>query len=142
MKTIILLLLISTCASAQVVTTQEEYNYLTKGYPAQLKVGGDMKKGYRFGESIKLETKYHTFDYKPLIKEETNEVVAISLVVKGDRKAFNYEYFMCIPINNEELNELFVKEINKKWDYTVCRDYAEVASKAFGKILQEKSPSH
>jgi len=132
---ILALLLISSFSFSQkdndstqlVSTTVEEYNYLTKGYKVQIESGLDVKKGYRFGETISLVKDTYSFDFKPLIRENTNEVAAILLTyqVKG---MFKSTWYLCIPFRNPELTELFNKDVANRMDAAGLRYYVQLTA--------------
>lgn len=64
-------------------TTEEEYNYMTKGYRVQTESGLDMKKGYRFGEYEVIPVGNYSFEVKPLIREAQNELAGILVISKS-----------------------------------------------------------
>lgn len=124
---IALLLLASLTINAQVTTTQEEYNYLIKGYKSQLELGQDMKKGYVLDNSPGgVQNGDYNFEFKPLIREETKEIAAI-LVIANSKAWGNNTYYFCIPRNNATLTQQYVIDL-RKLDTVMLRAYAEVCS--------------
>ena len=91
-------------------TTEEEYNYLTKGYKIQIENGLDMKKGYSlvdispedgFGvrfESPQKGTIIRSVNYKALIREGDKKPCAILCIMQ--RKDTGYTEYLCIPSAN------------------------------------------
>lgn len=80
--TLVFTILISITSSfAQ--TTQEEYNYITKGYKVQLESGLDMKKGYSFKDlgnsTVTSGYEKRTTEFKALLKEGQSKPVAIMM---------------------------------------------------------------
>lgn len=135
MKTIILLLITATVTLAQ--TTQEEYNYLTEGYKEQLEKGLDVKRGYKFGEGKQVYVSGNdgkfTFDFKPLIREVDNKVAAISVRIQVD-KAINSDIFLCIPIDNPELQKQFEKTVSKKFVQWLGEAYSKASSQVIADL--------
>lgn len=88
-------------------TTEEEYNYLSKGYKIQIESGLDMKKGYSFidlspengfGLSFKDSQKgtiTRTIKYKALMRDGEDKPCAILCIL--ERKDTGYKNYICIP---------------------------------------------
>lgn len=103
MKRIFLVLLIGSISNGifcQLVkntlpTTEEEYNFLTKGYKNQLDYGGDMKKGYSLIDYKLLTISNYTFNFKKLIRSESNQLAAILVI--ADSRVSGSTYYLCIP---------------------------------------------
>lgn len=136
MKYLTVLLLFICChAIAQdVVTTTEEYNYLTRGYKTQLESGLDMKKGYMFGDgSQPITYGNYTFQFRPLVREATGEIAAILLVATSKAWGNNIYYF-CLPRNNHELSTRHITEL-RTLDAAMIRAYAEVTSLMLGEFM-------
>lgn len=119
MRKIILVatLLVAGFINAQVSTTEEEYNYLTKGLKIQEEsgLGSEVKKGYellKFG-SIKYHDDFTTdyFEFKNSIENKTK-----ALLIKIIRERDHKTVFLCLPINNESLFEKFAKSTYKAPD--------------------------
>lgn len=105
MRTALLLIFIATSAFGQKaildeptvpVTTQEEYNYVTKGYKIQLESGLDTKKGYVIKDIAfdKINPSY-SFEFKFLIRESTQEIACIMVIAKSI--TWGNTYYLCIP---------------------------------------------
>ena len=76
-------------------TTEEEYNWMTKGYKNMVADGGDIKKGYYFdGERTDERTSY-TFTYK-LLRREKDKSIAGTLIVAYSKGSSN-TYYYCLP---------------------------------------------
>ena len=107
-------------------TTEEEYNYLTKGYKVQIESGLDMKKGYvlqDFGGEIKQG--YYTFHVKGLMREAKNELAALLIITKSE--VSGRVYYVCLPINNQDLFARYFADINA-WDEALTTSYCYVVS--------------
>jgi hypothetical protein len=93
-------------------TTDEEYNYLTKGYKIQTESGLDMKKGYKFESMETITEDNYSFKYQALIREGKNEVAGISVIITiryaiGAPKV----YYLCIPVRNPNLLSLYANDL-------------------------------
>jgi hypothetical protein len=116
MKTLIIALLCLTSFCVKSQTTEEEYNYCTKGYLAQVvEQGGDVKKGY----SIKDITKSYwttvdncTIHFLNLVRDEKKELAATILLVKYSPWSGTVTKTYCIPYMNEELEKTWSNEVN------------------------------
>ena len=114
-KILLLLLFVPMVCFGQdkISTTDEEYNYLTKGIREQRYNGLDMKKdGYTLelffetkpnfkGNKSDVSYKFRTF------KNTNGDVKAISIEMVFKPTSSNY---YCLPINNPELFKVYLKE--------------------------------
>lgn len=80
-------------------TTEEEFNYLTKGYAIQLSSGLDMKKGYTLTDMGKWPLDYgnsvqRTTSFKGLYREGSTKPCAILMIYK---KPDGTPAYYCIP---------------------------------------------
>ncbi|WP_123812142.1 hypothetical protein [Mangrovimonas sp. DI 80] len=97
-------------ANKGVITSQEEYNYLTKGYPQAIELGLGIKEGYEFKTIKDFEYNGFKLKYQYLIHTESQEKKALSIIVtklKSDRSEY-----LCLPFNNAELLTEYLKSIN------------------------------
>jgi len=82
-------------------TTQEEYNYVTKGYKVQVESGLDMKKGYTLTDlgswSITEGTEKRGCEFKGLIKTGQTKPCAILMIYKRKDIANGKTFYVCIP---------------------------------------------
>ena len=103
-------------------TTLEEYNYITKGYKAQIESGLDMKKGYEFANFDTVSTKIATVEMETLyrIKEKRKEVAAYMIIYNRTGRAIEY---ICIP------NPKSDKEIIEKYRTALWDGFSEASSK-------------
>ena len=107
------------------MTSEEEYNYMTKGYAIKLSSGLDMKKGYSISKLQKIEKGSYSFDFKKLIREKDKSLAGI--IVVGHSNVSNRDYYLGIPIANEELKKRFEKQLTN-WDGSMTDAYAKAAS--------------
>lgn len=79
-------------------TTQEEYNYLTKGYKVQVESGLDMKKGYQLQDlnyqTITSGSTERTCTFKAFIRNGETKPCAILCIYSRDKSIIDY---LCIP---------------------------------------------
>ncbi len=93
----VVVLLMCTSIFSQIKTTQEEYNYVTKGLKAQYANGMDMKKGYSLSLYEKIPYNNNiTVSYYLLKREETKNTAAIVMVFGKDIDSQNATLY-CIP---------------------------------------------
>ncbi len=114
MKKIILVatLLVAGFINAQVSTSEDEYNYLTKGLDELQEKGLDdmTKKGYEFRSFFTDDVKDYIIEYRHFVNTDTKEVKAVS--IKVTKKEKNDVSFYCIPINNKKLEDKFIHIFN------------------------------
>ncbi len=110
-------------------TTEDEYNYVTKGYEMQTSSGLDMKKGYHFTDMFERKQGNYLFTGKYLVRESANEVAAIMVIAKSDvsRKT----YYICIPYNNEQLVSRYWADLSA-WDKPITTAYTQVLTLYLG----------
>jgi hypothetical protein len=106
-------------------TTEEEYNYLSKGYKVQIEAGLDMKKGYLFQDFGEVKHSSYSFDFKLLIREAKKEVAGILVITKSE--VWGHTYYVAIPVNNTELMAKYYSTING-WDEALTTSYCYVVS--------------
>ncbi|MEJ1241406.1 hypothetical protein WBG78_24885 [Chryseolinea sp. T2] len=106
-------------------TTEEEYNYVTKGYQTQISQGLDMKKGYSFEDRGDVIAGDYKFSFKYLKRDSKNELAAILVVAKSS--VSGNSYYLCIPHGSPELtkryNDSFVN-----WDASILKAYSRTLS--------------
>lgn len=113
-------------------TTEEEYNYMTKGYRVQTESGLDMKKGYRFGEYEVIPVGNYSFEVKPLIREAQNELAGILVISKS--KISGRTYYLAIPVGNSDLMGRYYAALNE-WDSSILSAYSYVISAYLSEAL-------
>lgn len=126
MKRLIIVLLLLPCMALgqDVATTTEEYLYLTKGLKRHLEEGADPKNGYTLMDGQPSKNGAYEFTIRPFIKNETNQVVAVSVVAKG---AWGSVYYLCIPRNNGDLFLQYQKDL-QQFDGNMSKAYALLTS--------------
>jgi len=90
--------------TVQQTTTQEEYNYITKGYKIQIESGLDMKKGYTLVDMGKTMTttwgknrELRECSFKGLIRDGQTKPCAIMMIYKRTDIPNGAVYYICIP---------------------------------------------
>ncbi|CAN5407445.1 hypothetical protein BH11BAC1_BH11BAC1_21270 [soil metagenome] len=84
-------------------TTEEEFNYMTKGYKMQLDGGLDMKKGYITDEPQVLVEGNYTFKFIPLARVSGIDSTLIGYIVKAHSSVSGSNYWYGIPFGDEQL---------------------------------------
>ncbi len=83
-------------ASAQ-NTTEEEYNWMTKGYKTMVASGLDMKKGYYFDDGAEFSKGWSAYKFTfKLLKRVKDKTIAGTLVIATSNSSGN-TYYYCIP---------------------------------------------
>ena len=141
MKKIILILIIVLALKSNIYsqdinpsapTTEEEYNYVIKGYKVQTESGLDMKKGYDFRELLEETLGDYKFTVMCLIRVPKKEVAA--LLVKTKSSNSGNTYYFCVPHDNLELNERYYQDLNG-WDYEITKAYCYLMSTKLSEIV-------
>ena len=82
-------------------TTQEEYNFITKGYLVQLESGLDMKKGYSLVDlgawGLNKGDEQRNCEFKALFKQGQNKPCAVMMIYKRTDISNGAAYYLCIP---------------------------------------------
>jgi hypothetical protein len=110
-------------------TTDEEYNYVTRGYAAQVSQGLDMKKGYHFNNIGSVRHGDYNFDVKVLMRETSNEIAAVLVIVKS--LIWNKTYYICIPHGDTNLENRYNIDTGN-WDLPLTKAFSQVFTLAFG----------
>mgnify|MGYP001803655980 CR=1 FL=1 len=112
--TAILSVLISFTSFSQ--TTEEEFNYLTKGYKIQLESGLDMKKGYSIKDYGTWGTQYSSFKrnatFKGLYRDGESKPCAVLMIFQKTNN--DYVEYVCIP--HMDSDEAIWSKAFKNWN--------------------------
>lgn len=125
MKLTIVFMFIASYAIAQAPTTQEEYNYVTKGYKLDIETGRDIKKGYIIKDGfLCCGASTYSFEFKYLIREASNELAAIVIIAKRvDTWSGTTITYLCLP---NQLDSPFYADYLKAvgaWDKPMLLEY-------------------
>lgn len=87
-------------------TTEEEYNYMTKGYVTSIEEGLDIKKGYKINpdETEVINAGGYTFTFIQFKKADNN---LVGIIIKILTKSSGVTKYLSIPIENETLLKKF-----------------------------------
>lgn len=111
------------------VTTEEEYNYMTKGYQMQLAGGLDMKKGYTAGDATTIAEGSYSFKFIPLYRGEGAAGLLVGYIVKAVSTSWNNTYWYGLPIGDKELlNKTFtsIAVLDESMTTAFFKAYAEL----------------
>ena len=127
-KLIIIAFLLALSGSTQLfsqsktTTTEEEYNYVTKGYKVQIESGLDMKKGYSLKDLGEWNLKYSDvsrgFAFKGLYRDNDTIPCAVMAIYqkKRNNKPAISEYY-CIPtLDAALLWERTMSQVNQDYN--------------------------
>ncbi len=79
------------CVAAQ--TTQEEFDYCTKGFKTQLEKGLEMKKGYSIGHTATHQVGQSHAQYRELYRDDEDYPCAWIIRVYNEYSS----YYLCLP---------------------------------------------
>jgi hypothetical protein len=96
-------------------TTQEEYNYITKGYKVQIESGLDMKKGYTLVElgnwGLNSGSEVRNCTFKALIRDGQKRPCAIMMIYKRTDISNGVTFYVCIP-SQDASSEIWQQTLN------------------------------
>lgn len=124
-------------------TTQEEYNYATKGLKAQYANGLDMKQGYTLTEYLKTETGAN-YGGKPILSAyhllKKNDKICAIIFVYGVSLTDQSSVFYCIPSFNasSDIWEQYYKSISDSKIPAHLAQNFKITAYALSKALTEK----
>lgn len=118
---------------AQEPTTQDEYNYCTKGYKSVEESGVDLKAGYKAKQlaSAKYKSGYtYTANVKGLYRDGEDKPCALIIIADLDGK----KNYLCVPTNDADVAlwdsyEGAFKELLAQKQYVVALALAKAAIK-------------
>jgi hypothetical protein len=121
MKNFLLLLLLVTGSTfaqdkaaeqpeSKIITTEEEYNYLTQGYKIAIETGADMKVGYTLEHMPEIKAGNFTAKYSFLKETATKQTKAVLIVLEKEKGNSDKVVYLCLPFNNGELLKKFYAE--------------------------------
>lgn len=122
MKKILLVLLVATSGvifsqnnqagetNKRQTTTDEEYNYLTKGYEISLETGSDIKSGYKLNKFKENIYDNYTIEYYSFDELKTAKTKCILIVLKKEKSKKDKAIYLCLPFNNQNLYQKFTKQ--------------------------------
>jgi len=114
-------------------TTQEEYNYVTKGYKTQVESGLDMKKGYSL-KSLATETiGIRTVKLEGLYRTNTNTLCAIMIAYT---KSGGITEYLCAPMpaTSDSIYNQYIKSLHDNTSNTNSSEKLQLITYALTKI--------
>jgi len=107
--------------------SEEEYNYLTKGYLTQIDQGLDMKQGYFIATQYKIDDSNYNYEFRYLFKKLPNNSFAfIGYIIKARSVNWGNTYWFCIPNDYDQIDNAF-KSINV--DYSMTKSFFKCFAK-------------
>ncbi|MBK8847861.1 MAG: hypothetical protein IPO27_15480 [Bacteroidetes bacterium] len=103
--TAFLILFFAAMAVAQTAATEEDYNYMIKGYNLGVKSGMGLKEGYSVIESKEFDESHFHFTYISLGRKVGDKVEHVGYILKMNDNESKNEYFFGLPHNNAPLLE-------------------------------------
>lgn len=142
-KTILLLFIIlltnlsfaqnnNSSAKESTSTSQEEYNYMIKGYQIQISSGLDMKIGYNLKNIDIIKRGNYSFSFNALIRSKEEQIAGILII--GNSSVSGKDYYLGMPINNNGLQTDFENDI-RKWDESMTTAFAQSLSELYSKSV-------
>ena len=97
----------------KIVTSEDEYNYLTNGYKNSLLNGTDIKQGYQLEKIVEIKSKstHYVFqEYKFIFKEDNSTRAILFVVYDEFEKDKSKIKYLCMPFNNVTLLLKYVQD--------------------------------
>ena len=114
-------------------TTQEEYNFMTKGYQQLLESGLDMKKGYALVDTVAFTVQDGKYEiiFMNLLRQKNKSLAGTIAIVTS--KVWGRKYYLGIPaaqvdgaINHQ--GTLMVQISNYSWDANIKTGFLQALS--------------
>lgn len=115
-------------------TTEEEYNYITKGYKIAVESGMDLKSGYSLQDLYTYQDSLYVFDFKLFVNDKTKKTSCV--LVKANSLMWGNKYYLCIPIGNSALTKKYESKLNE-WDKAILSSYSLALSNILSLSLSE-----
>lgn len=91
-------------------TTEEEYNYMSKGYKNAIEQGADLKKGYSVNDTLEvIYVGNYNFKFIPFYRSNKS---FSGIIVKAHSDYSNQDYWYCLPFKNESLYQKFCTSVS------------------------------
>lgn len=148
MKTILFtLFIISSAVTFAQNTTQEEYNFMVKGYRHLVESGLDMKKGYYLENEVNFTTQdgKYLFAFKNLLRQKDKSIAGTIIVAKSNVSSKMY-YLGIIAADSEgqiDLQNTLMKQIDGYyWDYNIKTAFIQALSEYLSLIMTQTHSPH
>jgi hypothetical protein len=114
-------------------TTEQEYNYLTKGFKDAVDKGLDLKQGYELQDFYTHDEQFYKFNFMLFIDIKTKKTKAILVI--ADSKVWANRYYLCIPQDNPILYKRY-SDFLQTWDKDILKAYSLGLTDILGLSLQ------
>jgi hypothetical protein len=135
-------LLLSAVSFAQ-NTTQEEYNFMTKGYQQLIESGLDMKKGYALADTMAFTTQgqKYEFYFMNLVRQKDKSLAGT--IVIAFSKAWNKKYYLGMTSAQSDNSidhepNLMVQISNYNWDNNIKTAFLQALSEYLSLIMTKE----
>lgn len=115
-------------------TTQEEYDYLTKGYPEAIEKGYDIKEGYALTKAYISQSYGIDYIFYRFFETETKQTKAFLVEIIKEKKGKDKKRYICIPLGKTDLFIDYVDEYNKL-GITMVMGYQYAYAQFTGEVL-------
>lgn len=110
---------------SKILTTETEYNYITKGYKVMIESGLDAKSGYEWKDMFVYtsQNKAYQFDYKALLRTSGSKPELAGILVIAKSSGWGNTYYICIP--NVTISPYMANYFTSigAWDKTMLLEY-------------------
>lgn len=130
-KITLLFLLFSAFSYSQ--TTEQEYNYLTKGLKDAIDKGLDLKQGYELQDFYTHNEQFYSFNFSLFVDTKTKKTKGILVI--ADSKVWGNRYYLCIPQDNPQLAKKYADYL-EGWDKDILKSYSLALTDILGLSLQ------
>lgn len=134
MKKTFILLLFFAFLSVNAQTTDDEYNYMTKGFKIEQESGLDKKQGYDFDKLPIMDDGNYTFEFTVLKRSASKDVAGI--ICKAYSKNWGNTYYLGIPVGNLSLIEKYNASL-ASWDRSILQAYSKYTSVLFAAMTNQ-----
>ncbi|GDX53476.1 hypothetical protein LBMAG27_25230 [Bacteroidota bacterium] len=107
------------------IVSEEEYNYMAKGYWSQIENGLDMKKGYEIENTDGYAMNYtnYIFTFYPLMKLNADKTKSlVGYIIKAHSKVSGSDYHYAMPATADDVM------IKRTFDSIRLLDYSMTAA--------------
>jgi hypothetical protein len=123
-KLLLLSMLLFTLSANSQNTSQEEYNFMIKGYQQMMESGLDMKKGYLLADTMRFTTQgqKYIFTFLNLVRQKDHTLAGT--IILAESKIWNRRYYLGMIAADNQLHidherTLMVQISNFGWDNNI-----------------------
>ncbi len=137
-KIVIIIITLNTLNSYSQNTSQNEYQYMTKGILFQIENGLDLKKGYSLRKFSRNKIGKYTFTFNMLIRDEKKDKIA-GIIVSAHSKVSGKTYIKAIPFgnSNKKISPMFSEYYDSvdNWDGNMTAAYSMALTKVMSDFI-------